>query len=226
MTQKTQAPVLTIDGPSGAGKGTIAQLMAKKLNWHLLDSGALYRLTALAAMQQNVAFDDEPGLVEVAKGLKVTFVPTGFGEPVNVLLDGKDVTQVIRTEIAGNNASKVAPFSKVRHALLKIQKDFQQPPGLVADGRDMGTVVFPDARYKVFLTASAEARAERRFKQLKGKGESVNIATLLKGIEERDARDSNRKAAPLKPAEDAVVIDTTGRSIEEVLQQVFQLVED
>lgn len=215
--------VLTIDGPSGAGKGSIAQLVARKMGWHLLDSGALYRLTALSALKQGVSLEDESGLGDVARRLNVSFVPSGFGEPVTVLLDGDDVTSEIRTETAGNNASKIAPLSGVRQALLQRQRDFLQSPGLVADGRDMGTVVFPDADYKVFMTASAEARAERRYNQLKAKGEGVRIATLLTEIEERDARDMGRENAPLKAADDAITLDTTQLSIEEVLEKVLAL---
>lgn len=225
MKQDLTAPVITIDGPSGAGKGTITQLVAKKLGWTLLDSGALYRLTALAAETASVALDDEQKLSELALSLDVEFVPGDYGEPVNVLLNGKDVTGDIRTEICGNNASKVAPLPKVRAALLQRQRDFQQFPGLVADGRDMGTVVFPEAPVKVYMTASAEERAERRYRQLKDKGEDVKIATLLSEIQERDARDTGRATAPLKPADDAVMLDTTGLGIEEVLAQVLQLVE-
>ncbi|UZE94877.1 (d)CMP kinase [Alkalimarinus alittae] len=225
MKQNITAPVITIDGPSGAGKGTITQLVAKKLGWTLLDSGALYRLTALAAERANVALDDEQALSELALSLDVKFVPGDYGQPVNVLLDGNDVTRDIRTETCGNNASKVAPLPKVRAALLQRQRDFQQLPGLVADGRDMGTVVFPEASAKVYMTASAEERAERRYRQLKDKGEDVKIATLLSEIQERDARDTGRATAPLKPAEDAVVLDTTGVGIEEVLAQVLALVE-
>lgn len=217
--------VLTIDGPSGAGKGSIAQLVAKKLGWSLLDSGALYRLTALAALRLGVSFDDEQGLAQVAEKLDVQFIPSEYGEPVRVLLGGEDVTNDIRTETAGNNASKVAPLAAVRAALLQRQRDFAGSAGLVADGRDMGTVVFPDAKFKVFMTASAQERAERRYKQLKAKGEDVKIAPLLKEIEERDARDMARKNAPLKPADDAYHIDTTGLSIEDVLKKVVDFIE-
>ncbi len=224
MKQDIAAPVITIDGPSGAGKGTITQLVAKKLGWHLLDSGALYRLTALAALKAGVAFDDEDRLCELALSLDVAFMPGDYGQPVNVLLNGKDVTSEIRTETCGNNASKIAPLPAVRDALLQRQRDFQQAPGLVADGRDMGTVVFPESAVKVYMTASAEERAERRYRQLKDKGEDVKIAALLNEIQERDARDSGRKTAPLKPAEDAVIVDTTGLGIEEVLGQVLDLI--
>ncbi|MCP5160636.1 MAG: (d)CMP kinase [Hahellaceae bacterium] len=222
--QNKLAPVLTIDGPSGAGKGTITQLIAKKLGWSLLDSGALYRLTALSASRQEVSLEDEDGLALVAAGLDVIFQPSGFGEPVKVLLAGEDVTLELRTEVAGNNASKVAPFPKVRAALLQRQRDFQQLPGLVADGRDMGTVVFPEAQTKIFMTASAEERADRRYKQLKAKGLDVKIDDLLVEIQERDDRDMNRATAPLKPAADALMLDTTGLSIEQVLDQVLSYV--
>jgi len=224
MKQDLTAPVITIDGPSGAGKGSITQLVAKKLGYDLLDSGALYRLTALAAIKAGVALDDEDKVTELAASLDVAFVPGEYGEPVNVLLNGEDVTGEIRTEGCGTNASKVAPLLKVRAALLQRQRDFQQLPGLVADGRDMGTVVFPEASVKVYMTASAEERAERRYRQLKEKGEDVKIATLLSEIQERDARDTGRKTAPLKPADDAVMLDTTGLSIDEVLNKVLDLI--
>mgnify|MGYP000126740267 CR=1 FL=1 len=226
-----KCPILTIDGPSGAGKGSIAQLVAKKLGWNLLDSGALYRLTALSALKQAVSFDDEAALAKVAQSLSVEFLPSEFGQPVKVLLDGVDVTSEIRTETAGNNASKIAPLAAVRQALLQRQRDFSTVKGLVADGRDMGTVVFPQADYKVFMTASAQERAERRYSQLKNKnevlkskGEGVSIAALKTEIEERDARDMGRKNSPLKAADDAQVIDTTNFSIEEVLEQVMGLI--
>ena len=217
--------VLTIDGPSGAGKGSIAQLVSRKLGWNLLDSGALYRLTALSAQKQGISFEDEEALVKIAEKLNVTFKPSGFGEPVQVILDGEDVTRDLRLESTGNNASKIAPLAGVRAALLQRQRDFAVPPGLVADGRDMGTVVFPNAKYKIFLSASAQARAERRFKQLKDKGEDVKIAPLLREIEERDERDMGRKNSPLKPAEDALLIDSTDFSIDEVMEKVIKFIE-
>jgi CMP/dCMP kinase len=224
MVMDKKAPVLCIDGPSGSGKGTITQLVAQALGWSILDSGALYRLTALAAIKGDVPFEDEAQLASLAAGLDVEFVASESGQPVRVLLQGEDVTDELRLESTGNNASKVAVLPEVRQALLQRQRDFQKMPGLVADGRDMGTVVFPDSPYKVFLTASAEARAERRFQQLKKQGEDVRIATLLREIEERDARDMGRKAAPLKAADDAITIDTTAYSIEQVLEKVLSLV--
>jgi len=215
----SNAPVIAVDGPGGSGKGTITKMLARRLGWHLLDSGALYRLTALAASRQGVSLEDEPALVRVAASLDVSFEPGEIGEPVRVLLEGADVTSEIRTETCGNNASLVAVMQPVRDALLQRQRDFQQAPGLVADGRDMGTVVFPDAPVKIFLTASAEERARRRFNQLKDAGADVSMQDLLEEIRVRDERDMNRSAAPLKPADDAQVIDSTGLGIEEVFDR-------
>lgn len=218
------APVVAVDGPGGSGKGTVTQMLAKQLGWHLLDSGALYRLTALAAVRQNVPLEDEAALVAVAASLDVAFKPTREGEPARVILAGEDVTFDIRTETCGNNASRIAVMQPVRDALLQRQRDFQQAPGLVADGRDMGTVVFPGAQVKIFLTASAEERARRRFSQLKAAGVDVSIDAVLEEIRVRDERDINRSAAPLKPADDAQVIDSTGLSIQEVLDRCMAAV--
>ncbi len=224
MEVNPSAPVLCIDGPSGSGKGTVTQLVAKRLGWAILDSGALYRLTAISGLRSCVDFSDEAGLAKLAASLNCEFKASQDGEPVRVFLDGQDVTAELRLETTGNNASKVAVLPMVRKALLQRQRDFQQLPGLVADGRDMGTVVFPKAPFKIFLTASAQARAERRHQQLKAQGEDVKIATLLQEIEARDARDMGRKAAPLKAADDAITIDTTEYSIEQVLEKVLSLV--
>ncbi len=216
-------PVITLDGPSGAGKGTVARALADTLGWHILDSGALYRITALKALNEGVALDDEAALARLASDLDVTFVAGAPGEPVKVLLDGRDVTPDLRLESTGDAASRIAPLPAVRQALLDRQRRFRQPPGLVADGRDMGTVVFPDAPLKIFLTASAEERARRRFEQLKAQGVSVKISALLKEIQARDDRDMNRSNAPLKPADDAVVIDTTSMPADAVLARVLEL---
>ncbi len=215
------APVICIDGPSGSGKGTLCQKLARHLGWSLLDSGALYRLTGLAAHKRGIALDDRTHVSALAAKLDVQFVPGEDGEPTKVLLDGEDVSLELRTEETGSLASQVAVLAEVRAALLGRQRDFSQLPGLVADGRDMGTVVFPEAELKIFLTASAEARAERRFKQLKDKGESVTLAALLEDIQARDKRDSERELAPLKPADDAVLLDSTALGIEEVFQRVL-----
>lgn len=215
--------MVAIDGPGGSGKGTVSRIIARNLNWHFLDSGALYRLLALAAEQRGVSLEDEATLAELAPQLAIRFDPAAQGD-VAVYLDSQDVTDAIRSETAGNAASKVAALPAVRAALLERQRAFREPPGLVADGRDMGTVVFPDAIVKIFLTASAEERAKRRHKQLKEKGLNVNLANLLKEIEARDARDMSRSVAPLRPAPDAHLVDTTGLTIEEVVEQVTKLV--
>ncbi len=216
------AVVITIDGPSGAGKGTICQLVARKLGYHLLDSGALYRLTALAAQNQSVDFSDEVALAAVAASLDVVFKPAESG--VKVVLAGEDVSRAIRQEVVGMNASKVAVCQKVRDALLQRQRDFQQSPGLVADGRDMGTTVFPDAEVKVFLTASAEERAQRRVLQLEQSGQAADYDQILLDIEARDKQDTERTSSPLKPAVDALVLDSTELSIDQVLARVLGLV--
>jgi cytidylate kinase len=213
-------PVITIDGPSGVGKGTVSQLLTRRFGWHFLDSGALYRLTALAARGQDVAFDDVDGLARVARELAVEFRPQEQGDLMIFLL-GQEVSKDIRTEQAGNDASRVAAVPAVREALLKRQRAFLQPPGLVADGRDMGTTVFPAAPLKIFLTASAEVRAQRRYNQLKEKGFDANLHSLFVEIAERDERDRNRTVSPLRPAADAVVIDTSTLGIDEVLAVVL-----
>ena len=214
--------VVTIDGPSGSGKGTLSQLLAKKIGFHLLDSGALYRLVALAALKQEINIQDEQHVEQVAAQLDVRFDITD--ESTRILLNDEDVTNAIRSEIISMNASVVAAYSGVREALLKRQRDFRQLPGLVADGRDMGTTVFPDADIKIFLTASAEARAQRRYKQLVEKGERVDMNALIKDIQERDERDSKRTVSPLKPAADAILLDSTQMTIEEVLEAMLSLV--
>ncbi|MCA1770671.1 MAG: (d)CMP kinase [Halomonas sp.] len=220
MTE-TSAPVLAIDGPGGAGKGTISRLVAERLGWHLLDSGALYRLTALAAGKHGVALDDEPELASVAAALDVVFVADV--ETTRILLEGQDATATIRTEQVGDAASRVAALSAVRDALLSRQRDFRKPPGLVADGRDMGTVVFTDAPLKIFLTASAEERARRRQLQLREAGVDASLSSLLKEIQARDARDMQRSVAPLKPADDAITLDTTRLTIPEVVERLTEL---
>jgi cytidylate kinase len=215
-------PVLTIDGPSGSGKGTISRLVAARLGWQLLDSGALYRLVALAGQQAGLAADDVEGHVRLARGMQVRFGATPQGaEQVLLGAPPADVTRALRSEEAGQGASRVAAWPAVRDALFERQRAFARPPGLVADGRDMGTVVFPDARVKIFLTASPEERALRRYKQLKDKGSGASLAALSLEIAERDRRDSTRAVAPLKPAADAVLVDSTGMSIEAVVDRVL-----
>jgi CMP/dCMP kinase len=214
--------VMTIDGPSGSGKGTVSRAAARALGWALLDSGALYRLVALAARNSGVSLEDGPGLAALAEGLDLEFGSDSAGDEV-VRLDGQEVTDAIRTEEAGNDASKVAAVAPVRAALLERQRRFAVPPGLVADGRDMGTVVFPQARLKIFLTASAAERALRRYKQLKEKGVAANLAALSLEIAERDRRDTNRAISPLIPSTDAVLLDTTGMSVDEVVERVLGL---
>ena len=215
------APVICVDGPSGAGKGTLSLRLAAALDWHLLDSGALYRVVGFACRQAGVSLDDSDAVAGVARALDVDFRPTDAG--VTVWLSGDDVTSAIRSEEGGADASLVAALEPVRAALLLRQQELARLPGLIADGRDMGTVVFPDAPLKIFLTASAEARAERRFHQLQGLGESVSLARLLTDIEQRDARDQSRSISPLVPAEDAIVIDSTALTADEVLQAACEL---
>ena len=217
--------MITVDGPSGAGKGTISHMLADRLGWHLLDSGALYRVVGQACLIEGVEWSDEPAVAAIARHLQVTFTSAPSGE-ILVAYKGEDVSRAIRTEEGGRGASTVAALPSVREALLERQREFLQPPGLVADGRDMGTVVFPDAPLKFFLTASAAERAERRHKQLIAKGESVSLARLLRDIEERDARDSSRAVSPLVPAEDAIVVDSTATPIPEVFEQVMLIVSE
>lgn len=216
-------PVLTIDGPSGAGKGTVSRIAASRLGWHYLDSGALYRAVGVAASWANLDVSDSAALVRCAFDTSVAFRENDAGD-LRVLVNGADATDELRLETTGAVASAIAAFPEVRAALKERQRAFRQPPGLVADGRDMGTVIFPDAPYKVFLTASAEERAERRYNQLKDKGVSVTLDGLLREILARDARDAQRTVAPLRPAEDAVLIDTTGLGIEQVVERVLALV--
>jgi cytidylate kinase len=216
MNSTENVPVIAIDGPGGSGKGTISQLVASRLGWHYLDSGALYRLTALASINHTLGFDNESSIATLAEHLDVQ-----FGADGQIVLEGEEVTEAIRTEEIGEAASVVAALPAVRQALLNRQRAFREAPGLVADGRDMGSVVFPDAELKIFLTASAEARAERRYKQLKEKGISVNLAHLLEDIQRRDERDSQRAAAPMKVADDAIQLDTTTLSIEQVVNRVL-----
>ena len=225
MTEKT--PVIAIDGPSGSGKGVITQKLASHLGFHILDSGALYRLIGLAARKHGTDLNAEEKLADRARNLDVRFKPTGNAEePLHILLQGEDVTAQLRTNEAGVDASKVAALQSVRQAIGALQRSFQQPPGLVADGRDMGTVVFSDAVVKIYLTASAEARAQRRYNQLKDKDISVNLHALFQSIQARDERDMNREVAPLKAAEDAVIIDSTELNIDEVFEQVLSIVNE
>lgn len=214
------APVITIDGPSGSGKGTIAGLLARQLGWKLLDSGALYRLLAFAAGNHGIDLTNEEALKQLAAHLDVQFIDK------RIILEGEEVTDVIRNERVGAGASMVASLPAVRDALLQRQRAFEEAPGLVADGRDMGTVVFPHAPLKVFLTASAEERAQRRYLQLKAKGDDVNLASLLDEIRARDERDTQRAVAPLKPAADAIMLDSTELSIEQVLERILREVAD
>ncbi|AVO55226.1 (d)CMP kinase [Ectopseudomonas mendocina] len=214
------APVITVDGPSGSGKGTLCALLAKQLGWNLLDSGALYRLLAFAAGNHGIDLTNEEALKQLAAHLDVQFIEK------RIILEGEEVTDAIRNEQVGAGASMVASLPAVREALLQRQRAFQEMPGLVADGRDMGTVVFSDAPLKIFLTASAEERARRRYLQLKSKGDDVNLASLLDEIRARDERDTQRAVAPLKPAADAILLDSTELSIEQVLERILREVAD
>jgi cytidylate kinase len=214
------APVVAVDGPSGAGKGTMSRLLATRLGWHLLDSGALYRLTALAGMALDPG--DVAGHARLAEGLDLRFDSHPDGSE-RVILAGRDVATSLRSEETGAGASRVAAWPAVRQALLRRQRDFARPPGLIADGRDMGTVVFPEAALKIFLTATPEERARRRHKQLKDKGSDVSLAALSREISARDAADAGRAVAPLKPAADAVLLDSTGLGIDQVVERILEL---
>lgn len=213
--------LVTVDGPSGSGKGTACHIIAAKLKWHLLDSGALYRILAFAALQKKISLDDQKSLADLALNLKVSFQSNGVG--VDTLLAGENVGDKLRTETVAQAASQVASLPLVRNALLTRQRAFYREPGLIADGRDMGTVVFPYAPVKIFLDASADQRALRRFNQLQSKGFNVSLAQILSEIKERDFRDRNRPVAPLKPAEDAYVIDSTSLTIMQVVNQILEL---
>ncbi len=220
----TRSPVITIDGASGTGKGVVTHRIAKKLGWGLLDSGVLYRVLAYAALKHAVSLDDATKLADVANDLDIVFRAPSLSDPPQVIFEDEDVSSLIRTEKMGNAASKVGAFPEVRAALLERQRAFRQPPGLVTDGRDMGTVVFPDAELKIFLLASPEERAKRRYNQLKELGIHANLSDLIFELRERDQRDQARAHAPLRPADDAVSIHTDHLSIEEVVESVMVLV--
>ncbi|MBT3012052.1 MAG: (d)CMP kinase [Candidatus Thiodiazotropha sp. (ex Lucina aurantia)] len=213
-----RAPVITVDGPSGSGKGTLAQRIAEALGWHFLDSGAIYRVLGLMVERAGIGGENVDKIADMAKSMPLSF------DQGRVLLDGEDVSRIIRTETIGNAASKVAALPQVREALLAWQRNYARSPGLVADGRDMGTVVFPQAKVKIFLTASAEERAQRRYKQLKEKGLGVNLARLTEEIRERDERDSKRAVAPLVASESAYQLDSTAMTIDEVYGQAMQII--
>ena len=221
----TDIPVLTIDGPAGSGKGTVARHMAEILGYHYLDSGALYRVLALFSQQRHIKIDEVDNLVELCKEMQTRFDVNSLNENVQVFLGSVDVSNQLRTEECAARASEMAAQPKIRSALLEKQHAFRLPPGLVAEGRDMGTVVFPDANYKVYLTASAQERARRRQKQLKKQGISASLDRLLKEIEARDARDENRAISPLRPAADAVLVDSTELSIDQVVQRIAALIQ-
>ena len=226
MTARSEKaiPVLAIDGPSGSGKGTISRAVADALGWHLLDSGALYRAIGFAAGEEGIDLSDADAVTRCAETTKISFRDPKDGHETRVIVNGHDATDELRTETAGAAASAIAAIPSVRSALFDKQRSFRRPPGLVADGRDMGTVIFPDAPFKVFLTASAEERAKRRYKQLKEKGLNVTLSSLLREIEARDERDANRKVAPLKPALGALIVDTTGMPVADVVQKVLAVV--
>ncbi|HUW52733.1 MAG TPA: (d)CMP kinase [Rhodanobacter sp.] len=225
MSRAASVPVLTVDGPSGSGKGTVSALVAEHLGWHLLDSGALYRAVGYAAGMAGLDLSDVEAVARCARGISIKFRPAGNDGEIRVIVNGHDATDELRTETAGAAASAIAAMPPVREALVALQLGFRKSPGLVADGRDMGTVIFPDAAFKVFLTASAAERAKRRYKQLKEKGLSVTLAGLQREIEARDNRDASRAVAPLKPAEDALLVDTTGVGIDDVVAKVLAVVQ-
>ena len=226
MTARSEKaiPVLAIDGPSGSGKGTISRAVADALGWHLLDSGALYRAIGFAAGEEGIDLSDADAVTRCAETTKISFRDPKDGHETRVIVNGHDATDELRTETAGAAASAIAAIPGVRSALFDKQRSFRRAPGLVADGRDMGTVIFPDAPFKVFLTASAEERAKRRYKQLKEKGLNVTLSSLLREIEARDERGANRKVAPLKPALGALIVDTTGMPVADVVQKVLAVV--
>ena len=224
ISAQKQAPVVTIDGPVGSGKGTVSTRLAERLGWHFLDSGALYRLVAVRALQAGTDAGDEHQLAALAGDLDCAF--TFDGAETRIWLGADEVTRELRSEPVSRMASQVAALPAVRAALVERQRAFQQTPGLVADGRDMGTVIFPDATVKLFLTASTRSRAERRYKQLKEKGESVNLPRLFRDLEERDRRDSSRAIAPLKPAGDAIIIDSTEMTVDEVVERAYKIVHE
>lgn len=222
MQETSDIPVLAIDGPSGSGKGTVAHRLAERLGWHLLDSGAIYRLLALAALEKGVSPDDEDAIIRLADEVAMDF-RSDLGSMVEALLDGRPAGERLRSEACGEAASRLASLPRVRQALLARQRAFRRPPGLVADGRDMGTVVFPDAVLKIFLNASAEERARRRHNQLKEKGLDANLSHLLREIRVRDERDVGRAVSPLAPAPDAVTLDSTDLTVEQVADEVHSL---
>jgi cytidylate kinase len=217
--------VITIDGPSGTGKGTLSLMLADKLGWHYLDSGVLYRVLAYLAIQQNIAFDDEAQLAQIAAKMPIQFILNKSNQSYSVVLDNNDITKLIRSEEVSTASSQVSAHPSVRNTLIELQKSFRQAPGLITDGRDMGTVIFPTAQLKVFMTACPEIRAQRRYNQLKEKGIDVNLVAVESELNERDKRDQERSVAPLKPADDACIVDTSNKSTDEVLQEIMELVQ-
>ncbi len=218
-------PVITIDGPTGSGKGTVSRLLSERLGWHLLDSGAIYRVFALASLEEHIPVNNVAALAKLARHLKIEFISDEHGR-YHTRLDERDVTEKIRQEAVGNQASRTSLYPEVREALMECQRSFRRFPGLVADGRDMGTVVFSDAEIKIFLSASAEERAKRRFMQLHSKGVDADLDTILAELQERDHRDQSRTVAPLKPAADAVLLDSTDLNIEQVVHRILELVRE